>query len=131
MTKTAIETANAKAIGPYSLGIAAGDYVFLSGQIALDNAAGKLVEGGIEAQTEQVFRNIKTLLDAAGLDFADVVKSTVYMTNLADFQAMNAIYQKHVARPFPARSTVQVAALPMGAAVEIEMIAHKSNAKLG
>jgi 2-iminobutanoate/2-iminopropanoate deaminase len=130
VTKTAIETTNAKAIGPYSLGIAAGEYVFLSGQIALDNAAGKLVEGGIEAQTEQVFKNIKTLLDAAGLDFADVVKSTVYMTNLADFQAMNAIYQKHVARPFPARSTVQVAALPVGAIVEIEMIAHKSSAKL-
>jgi 2-iminobutanoate/2-iminopropanoate deaminase len=126
VTKTAIETTNAKAIGPYSLGIAAGEYVFLSGQIALDNVAGKLVEGGIEAQTEQVFKNIKTLLDAAGLTFADVVKSTVFMTNLADFQAMNAIYQKHVARPFPARSTVAVAALPMGAMVEIEMIAHKS-----
>lgn len=125
MPKTEIKSAAAKAIGPYSLGIEAGAYVFLSGQIPLDGATGKLVEGGIEAQTEQVFKNIKSLLDAAGLGYDSVVKSTVFMTDLKEFAAMNAIYQKHVTAPFPARSTVQVAALPMGARVEIEMIAWK------
>jgi len=125
MPKTEITSAAAKAIGPYSLGIGAGDYVFLSGQIPLDGKTGKLVEGGIEAQTEQVFRNIKALLDAAGLGYQHVVKATVFMTDLKEFQAMNAIYQKHVTAPFPARSTVQVAGLPMGARVEIEMIAWR------
>jgi 2-iminobutanoate/2-iminopropanoate deaminase len=125
MSKTVIETTKSKAIGPYSLGIAAGDYVFLSGQIPLDGATGKLVPGGIEAQTEQVFANIKALLDAAGLTMAHVVKATVFMMDLKDFAAMNAIYSKHVPAPFPARSTIQVAGLPMGAMVEIEMIAYR------
>jgi 2-iminobutanoate/2-iminopropanoate deaminase len=125
MPKTVIETAKSKAIGPYSLGVAAGDYVFLSGQIPLDGATGKLVPGGIEAQTEQVFANIKALLEAAGVTMAHVVKATVFMTDLKDFAAMNAVYAKHVAAPYPARSTIQVAGLPMGATVEIEMIAHR------
>lgn len=126
MPKTAIESKAAKAIGPYSLGIAAGDLIFLSGQIPLDGATGKLVPGGIEEQTEQVFRNIKALLDAAGIGMQHVVKATVFMTDLGEFQAMNAIYQKHVTTPFPARSTIQVAGLPMGARVEIEMIASRA-----
>jgi 2-iminobutanoate/2-iminopropanoate deaminase len=121
-SKTEITSATGKAIGPYSLGIGAGDHVFLSGQIPLDGVTGKLVEGGIEAQTEQVFRNIQALVQSAGLSFDHVVKATVFMTDLKEFAAMNAIYQKHVTAPFPARSTVQVAALPMGARVEIEMI---------
>ena len=91
----------------------------------LDGATGKLVEGGIEPQTEQVFRNIKALLDAAGLTFDHVVKSTVFMTDLKEFAAMNGVYQTHVTQPFPARSTVQVAGLPMGAKVEIETIAWR------
>jgi 2-iminobutanoate/2-iminopropanoate deaminase len=125
MSKTVIETPKSKAIGPYSLGIAAGDYIFLSGQIPLDGATGKLVPGGIDAQTEQVFANIKALLDAAGVTMAHVVKATVFMADLKDFAAMNVIYTKHVAAPYPARSTIQVAGLPMGAMVEIEMIAYR------
>lgn len=126
MTKTPIESKTAKAIGPYSLGIDTGDYVFLSGQIPLDGATGKLVDGGIEAQTEQVFKNIKALLDLAGLSYANVVKATVFMLDLKDFAAMNAIYEKHVTKPYPARSTIQVAGLPMGARVEIEFLAKRN-----
>jgi 2-iminobutanoate/2-iminopropanoate deaminase len=126
MQKKVISSPIAKAIGPYSLGIDAGQTVYLSGQIPLDGATGKLVPGGIEAQTEQVFKNIKALLDAAGLTYKNVVKATVFMIDLAEFQAMNAIYAKHVPEPFPARSTIQVAGLPMGARVEIEMICVRS-----
>jgi 2-iminobutanoate/2-iminopropanoate deaminase len=122
MPKTVLTSATGKAIGPYSLGIAAGDYVFLSGQIPLDGATGKLVPGGIEAQTEQVFRNIKALLENAGVTMAHVVKATVFMTDLTEFAAMNGIYEKNVPTPYPARSTIQVAGLPMDAKVEIEMI---------
>jgi len=125
MPKTVLTSTTGKAIGPYSLGIGAGDYVFLSGQIPLDGATGKLVEGGIEAQTEQVFRNIKALLDNAGVTMDHVVKATVFMADLKDFAAMNGIYEKHVSAPYPARSTIQVAGLPMGARVEIEMIAWR------
>lgn len=125
MPKTVITSTSGKAIGPYSLGIGAGDYVFLSGQIPLDSATGKLVEGGIEAQTEQVFRNIKALLQNAGVTMDHVVKATVFMTDLKEFAAMNGIYEKHATTPYPARSTIQVAGLPMGAKVEIEMIAWR------
>lgn len=122
MSKTIVTSASAKAIGPYSLGIGAGDYVFLSGQIPLDGATGKLVDGGIEAQTQKVFDNILALLDSAGVTMEHVVKATVFMIDLGEFAAMNGVYEKNVAAPYPARSTVQVAALPMGARVEIEMI---------
>lgn len=125
MPKTVITSASAKAIGPYSLGIGAGDYVFLSGQIPLDGATGKLVEGGIEAQTQQVFKNILALLENAGVTMEHVVKATVFMTDLTEFAAMNVVYEKNVAAPYPARSTIQVAGLPMGARVEIEMIAWR------
>jgi 2-iminobutanoate/2-iminopropanoate deaminase len=125
MPKTVLTSKSGKAIGPYSLGVAAGDYVFLSGQIPLDGATGKLVDGGIEAQTEQVFANIKALLDNAGVTMAQVVKATVFMTDLKEFAAMNGIYERHVPAPYPARSTIQVAGLPMGAKVEIEMIAWR------
>ncbi|MGD9925247.1 MAG: RidA family protein [Pseudorhodoplanes sp.] len=125
MPKMPIETSKAKAIGPYSLGMAAGDYVFLSGQIPLDASSGKLVGNDVTAQTEQVFRNISILLEAAGLTYGHVVKSTVFLADMGDFAAMNEVYKKYVAAPFPARSTIQVAALPMGARVEIEMIAYK------
>ena len=122
MSKTIVTSASAKAIGPYSLGIGAGDYVFLSGQIPLDGATGKLVDGGIEAQTQKVFDNILALLDSAGVTMEHVVKATVFMIDIGEFAAMNGVYEKNVAAPYPARSTVQVAALPMGARVEIEMI---------
>jgi 2-iminobutanoate/2-iminopropanoate deaminase len=124
MPNTAIFPAGAKPLGPYSPGIAAGDYVFLAGQIPID-AAGNIVPGGIEEQTEQVFKNLKAVLDAAGLTFAHVTKATVFMANLGDFTRMNAIYEKYVVAPYPARSTFQVAALPKGALIEIEMIAYR------
>lgn len=124
MALTALFPPGAKPLGPYSPGIAAGDYVFLAGQIPID-ANGDIVPGGIEAQTEQVFKNIEAVLQAVGLSFANVVKATVFMADLGDFTRMNAVYEKHVVQPYPARSTFQVAALPKGAKVEIEMIAYR------
>ena len=126
MAKRAITTPKAKAIGPYSLAIEAGDLVFVSGQIPLDAATGKLVEGDISAQAKQSLENLKTILDAAGLGFGHVVKTTIFLTSMADFAAVNEVYKSYVGEPYPARSTFAVAALPMGAKVEIEMIASRS-----
>lgn len=112
-----------KAIGPYSQAVVHGEFLFCSGQIPVDPATGDLVAGGITEQTEQVCQNIRLLLGACGLDFSHVVKSSVFLTNLADFAAMNAVYGKYFVEPFPARSTIQVAALPRAASVEIEVIA--------
>jgi 2-iminobutanoate/2-iminopropanoate deaminase len=127
MRPQAISPAEApKAVGPYSVAVRIGDFLFASGQIPLDPANGALVTSGIEAQTERVLENIKVVLQDQGLGFGNVVKTTVFMTNLADFAAMNNVYGRYFLEPFPARSTVQVAALPKGAAVEIEIIAHFS-----
>lgn len=112
------------AVGPYNHAVRLGDLLFCAGQIPLDPATGNLVSGDIQAQTERVLQNIKAILDDQGLTFAHVVKSTVFMINLGDFAAMNEIYAKYFTADFPARSTVQVAALPKGAAVEIEFVAH-------
>ena len=125
MPKRAIETPKAKAVGPYSMAIEAGDYVFLSGQTPMDPATGKLVQADIGAETAQCLANLKNVLEAAGLTFANVVKANVFLTNMGDFAAMNAIYATHFPAPFPARSTVAVAALPLGARVEIELVAYK------
>jgi 2-iminobutanoate/2-iminopropanoate deaminase len=112
------------AIGPYSQAVAAGGYVFTSGQIGLDPANGQLVDGGIEAQTRQVMANLAAVLAAAGLTFADVVKTTIFLIEMNDFAAVNAVYgDSFEDGPKPARSTVAVAALPRGARVEIEAIA--------
>ena len=111
------------AIGPYSPAIRAGNFVFLSGQIPIDPASGTLVDGGIEAQTEQVMRNIGALLEAAGVGFDHVVRTTVYLTDMNEFAAMNACYARFVTDPPPARATVQVARLPRDARVEIDAIA--------
>jgi 2-iminobutanoate/2-iminopropanoate deaminase len=125
MTRDAVSTGSAPAaIGPYSQGIAAGDFVFASGQIGLDPATGDLVDG-IEAQTERVLKNVAAILDAAGLSMGDVVKSTIFLTDMADFATVNGIYAKHVIDPPPARSTVAVSALPKGARIEIEVIARR------
>ncbi len=125
MTRQAINTRSAPgAIGPYSQGIASDDFVFCSGQIGLDPATGELVEG-IEAQTERVLRNIEAILDAAGVSMADVVKTTILLTDMGDFQTVNGIYGRHVSDPPPARSTFAVAALPRGALIEIEVIARR------
>ncbi len=115
------------AIGPYSQGIRAGHLVFLSGQIPLVRDTGKFVEGGIKEQTEQVIANIKALLATQRLDLSDVVKATVFLADMADFQAMNEVYGNHFHLPAPARSTVQVARLPRDARVEIEVIAQARN----
>jgi 2-iminobutanoate/2-iminopropanoate deaminase len=117
-------TAAPAAIGPYAQAIAAGPYVFASGQIALDPATGELVDGDAAAQARQVMANVAAVLAAAGLAFADIVKTTIFLTNMADFAAVNAEYGECFAGgPVPARSTVAVAALPRGAAVEIEVVA--------
>jgi 2-iminobutanoate/2-iminopropanoate deaminase len=128
VSKKAITSPKAKAIGPYSAAVEIGDLVFVSGQIPLDSATGKLVEGDISAQTKQSLENLKTILSAAGLTFAHVVKTTIFLTSMGDFAAVNEVYKAHVAEPYPARSTIAVAALPMGAKVEIEMIAARSAA---
>jgi 2-iminobutanoate/2-iminopropanoate deaminase len=116
----------AKPVGPYSHAIRIGDFLYTSGQIPLEPASGQLVGGGIEAQTERVLENVKILLEDQALAFANVVKTTVFMTNLGDFAAMNGIYARYFNEPFPARSTIQVAALPKGAQIEIEIVAHFS-----
>ena len=114
----------APALGPYNHAVRIGDLLFCAGQIALDPATGNLVNGDTRAQTERVLENVKAILDDQNLTFANVIKSTVFLTNLADFAAMNEVYGKFFTADFPARSTVQVAALPKGANVEIEVIAH-------
>ena len=124
-TKSIIQPKNSPAaVGPYNHAVRVGDLLFCAGQIPLDPATGQLVAGDIQAQTERVLLNVKAILDDQKLTFAHVVKSTVFMTNLGDFAAMNEIYAKYFTGNFPARSTVQVAALPKGAAVEIEIVAH-------
>jgi 2-iminobutanoate/2-iminopropanoate deaminase len=113
------------AIGPYSQAIDAGDFVFLSGQVPIDPKTGELVEGDIAVQTERVLDNLGAVLEAAGCGFADVVKTTIYLMDLGDFQAVNATYAKRFVSAPPARATVQVSALPKGARVEIDAIAKK------
>src|ERR1700690_766745 len=123
--KTVIKPAkSAPAVGPYNHAVRIGDLLFCAGQIPLDPATGNLVTGDIKAQTERVLENVKTILDDQKLTFANVVKSTVFLTNLADFGGMNEVYARYFTENFPARSTIQVAALPKGANVEIEVVAH-------
>jgi 2-iminobutanoate/2-iminopropanoate deaminase len=111
------------AIGPYSQAVRSGGFLFCSGQIPLDPATGKMVEGEIEAQTERVLKNLEAVLEAGGASLAGVVKTTVYLADLSDFPAMNAVYGRFFPENPPARATVQVAKLPAGALVEIEAIA--------
>lgn len=115
--------AAAPPVGPYNHAVRTGSLLFCSGQIPLDPATGQLVPGDIRAQTERVLLNVKAILDDQGLTFAHVVKATVFMVDLAEFGAMNEVYQRYFTGDFPARSTVQVAALPRGARVEIEVVA--------
>ena len=125
--REAIAPADApKAIGPYSPAIRAGNLLFLSGQIPIDPATGALVEGDIAAQTEQVMRNIAALLKAGGAGYEHVVRTTVFLADMNDFAAMNAVYETYFTAPFPARTTIQAGALPGGIAVEIECIARKA-----
>ncbi|HHY85259.1 MAG TPA: RidA family protein [Verrucomicrobia bacterium] len=112
------------AVGPYNHAVRVGDLLFCAGQIPIDPQSGDLVAGDIKAQTERVLLNIKAILDDQNLTFANVVKTTVFMTNLGDFAAMNEVYARYFTTDCPARSTIQVAALPRGASVEIEVVAH-------
>ena len=114
----------APSVGPFSAAVRAGDLLFLSGQVALDPAIGKLVAGDIGAQTEQIFANISAVLEAAGKSFDDVMKTTVYLADMKDFGAMNTVYARYFQTPYPARTTIQAAGLPLGAAVEIEVVAR-------
>ena len=126
MTRQAIQTSGApSAIGAYSQAIVSGDLVFCSGQVGLDPATGELVEG-VEAQAERALRNLAAVLDAAGVGFADVVKTTIFLADVADFAAVNGIYGSFMPDPPPARSTVGVGGLPRGARVEIEAVARRS-----
>jgi 2-iminobutanoate/2-iminopropanoate deaminase len=115
------------AIGPYSQAIRAGTLLFLSGQIPLDPATGNLVEGGVDAQTVQVFKNIEAILKAGGASFAEVVTATVYLADMNDFATVNDIYATYFSSPAPARATVQVARLPKDCKVEIQVIASMPN----
>lgn len=129
MTRRAVTTAGAPAaIGPYSQAIAVGDLLFCSGQLGLDPATGLLVDG-VGAQAERAMKNLSAVLDAAGLSFADVVKTTIFLADIEDFGAVNAVYGRFVPDPPPARSTVQVAALPKGGRVEIEAIARRTTGR--
>ena len=113
-----------KAVGPYSQAVRSGGFLFTSGQIPIDPATGRLVEGSIEVQTRRVLENLRAVLEAGGMSFTDVVKTTIYLTNLADFSTVNGIYASYFPSAPPARSTVQVAALPLGAAIEIDLVAR-------
>lgn len=113
------------AIGPYSQAAASGSLLFLSGQIPIDPSTGKLAEGGIENQARQVLNNLSAVLSHSGLNFSRVLKTTIYLVDLGNFKIVNAIYEQAMGNARPARATVQVAALPMGAEIEIEMIASR------
>jgi 2-iminobutanoate/2-iminopropanoate deaminase len=113
-----------EAIGPYSQAIRAGGFLFTAGQIALDPANGKIVEGGVVAQTERVMQNLTAVLEAAGADWNKVIKTTVFLADLGDFPVFNEVYGRYLGSARPARSTVQVSALPRNALVEIELVAQ-------
>lgn len=124
MKKTINTNEAPAAVGPYSQAVRVGSFLFCAGQIPLDPATGSIVGNDIKSQTEQVLKNIEAILKAEGLTFANVVKTTVFMADLSEFSQMNEVYSRFFQPPYPARSTVQVAALPRGAKVEIEVIAH-------
>ena len=122
--KKVISTPKApSAIGPYSQAVKVGNLVYTSGQIPIDPATGVFVEGGIKEQTRQSLLNVKAVLEEAGMTMADVVKTTVFMADMNDFAAMNAVYAEFFSEPYPARSAVAVKTLPKGALVEIEVVA--------
>lgn len=111
-------------VGPFSPAVRSGEFVFLSGHVGQDPLTSKLVAGGTTAQTEQIFRNLGAVLRASGKTFADVAQVRVYLTDMADYPAVNAIYGRHFEAPYPARTAIGVAALPLGASVEIDLVAR-------
>lgn len=123
MSKTAITSSElAPPVGPFSQAIEVAGFLYFSGQVGQDPATGKVVAGGIVAETERVLRNLAAILDAAGKTFDHVARAGVYLTSMSDFAAMNGIYAKYFREPFPARTTIAVAALPLGACVEIDLV---------
>ena len=128
MDKQAVRTEQAPAPfqgAPYSQGMVAGDLVFVSGQLGIDPAGGHVVEGGIVEQTEQTMKNLAAVLEEAGSSLENAVMVSIFLVDLGDFQAMNEVYARHLSEPYPARATVQIAALPSGARVEIAVVAHR------
>jgi 2-iminobutanoate/2-iminopropanoate deaminase len=125
MRKTVTSPRGPAAIGPYSHAVWAGDLLYLSGQTPIDPATGKLISGDVGAQTMRAFDNLEAVLLDAGLTMDHVIKCNVYLTSMSDFPAMNAAYEKRFTRPFPSRTTVAVAGLPLGASVEIELVAKR------
>ena len=124
MNKEAIETKKAPgAVGPYSQGIKTGNFIFLSGQIGMEPETSKIVEGGVEAQARQIFKNIKAVLNEAGAELDNVIKATVFLKDMGDFKKVNEIYAQHFENPYPARSAVAVRELPLSVDIEIEVIA--------
>jgi 2-iminobutanoate/2-iminopropanoate deaminase len=124
MTRNEIVTNEiAQPVGPFSAAVTTGQFLYLSGQVAQDPSSGKLVAGGVAEQAEQIFKNVAAILRAAGKDLSHVVKVTVFLTNIAEFAKINEIYGRHFDKPFPARTTVAVVALPLGAQVEFDIIA--------
>ncbi|MGP3947384.1 Rid family detoxifying hydrolase [Streptomyces sp. 7N604] len=125
MTREEITTDEiAKPVGPFSAAVRADLFTFVSGQVAQDPSTGALIDGDVSAQTEQVFRNVAAVLKAAGKTLDDVVRVGVYLTDMADFAAVNAVYGKMFSAPYPARTAIGVAALPLGAAVEVDVIVN-------
>src|SRR5580765_5848608 len=123
MTKTAITSPElAPPVGPFSQAVAAVGFIYFSGQVGQDPATGKVVEGGVVAETERIFQNLSAVLKAAGKNFDDVVRAGVFLTSMSDYAAMNGIYAKYFSQPFPARTTIGAAALPLGACVEIDLV---------
>ena len=123
MSKTAITSSElAPPVGPFSQAIKVDGFIYFSGQVGQDATTGKLVAGGIDAETERVFQNLSAVLKAAGKGFDDVVRARVYLTNMSYYVALNNIYAKHFSQPFPARTVIGVATLPLGACVEIDLI---------
>lgn len=127
MQKKAFTPKDIAVVGPYSPAVEAGNLIYFSGQIPIDSATGKIVEGDISAQAEQCFKNLLNLLSAVGLTTDNIVKSTVYLTDMGNFASVNAVYAKYFNAPYPARTAIGVASLPLGAQVEIEVIALRSD----
>ncbi len=123
MTKTAIASPElAPPVGPFSQAVESGGFIYFSGQVGQDPTTGKLVAGGIAAEADRLFQNLSALLKAAGKSFDDVVRAGVYLTSISDYATLNGIYAKHFAQPFPARTVIGVAALPLGACVEMDLV---------
>ena len=123
MSKTAITSPElAPPVGPFSQAVKSDGFIFFSGQVGQDPATGKVVEGGLGPQTERIFQNLSAVLKAAGKSFDDVVRAGVYLTSISDYAAFNGIYARHFRQPFPVRTVIGVAALPLGACVEIDLV---------